>query len=306
MRQREHPDRPLKARERHQLRKRSFDAGARLYDRFRPGYPEALFDDLVRLSGLPAGGRILEIGPGTGQATLPLARRGFSILGIELGASMARVCRKNLHEYPNVEILNITFEEWTGKMGTVPSQGPVRLPGTVPCFDRPTKSLNACDSETFDLVLAATAFHWIPSKLAFTHCARALKPRGSLALLWNFLDTPDNEFYAGLRDLYRRIAPQVHLSKPPEQRIERQSRKITSSGLFGPVTILRYPWQREYDADAYIGLLKTMSDHAILEPGVRREVFRAIRKLIDAHGGSFIRPVIAVLFLAPKRGGAGT
>jgi SAM-dependent methyltransferase len=265
------PDRPLKAHERHLLRRDSFDASARLYDRFRPGYPEPLFDDLVRLSGIPAGGRILEIGPGTGQATLPLARRGFSILGLELGTSMARLCRKNLLEYPNAEILNIPFEDW-----------------------KP-------EPDGFDIAFSATAFHWIRPKMAHMHCAKALKPHGSLALVWNFLDTPDNEFYNGLRAIYRRISPQVRLSLPPDKRIERQSKKIVSSGLFGPVTIIRHPWQKEYTADSYIGLLKTMSDHAILAPEVKREVFRAIRQLIDAHGGSFTRPVVAVLFLAPKR-----
>jgi SAM-dependent methyltransferase len=271
MHQQEHSDRPLRARERHQLRKRSFDATARLYDEFRPGYPEPLFDDLVRLSGIPAGGRILEIGPGTGQATLPLARRGYSILGIEMGASMARLCRKNLRGFPNVEIRNTAFEDWE------------------------------IEPEGFDLALAATAFHWIPYKAAYPRCARALKPNGSLALLWNFVDMPDTRFYRNLQGIYRSIVPRMHLSLPPELRIERQRKKIVGSGHFGPVTILRYPWQKEHDADSYIGLLKTMSDHAILAPKVRREVFRAIRKLIDAHGGSFVRPVIAVLFLAPKR-----
>jgi SAM-dependent methyltransferase len=277
MPQQERADTPLKAAERHQLRKRSFDAAARLYDRFRPGYPEPLFEDLVRLSGIPEGGRILEIGPGTGQATLPLARRGFSITGVELGTSMARLCRKNLRDLPNVEVLNAAFEDWSA------APGPQSL---VP---------------NFDLVLSATAFHWIRARLAFTRCAKVLNPFGSLALVWNFLDTPDNAFYSDLRSLYRRVAPQVQISNPPEERIERQRKKIVSSGHFGPVTILRYPWQKEYTADSYIGLLKTMSDHAILAPQVRRDIFRAIRKLIRDNGGSFIRPVVAVLFLAPKR-----
>jgi SAM-dependent methyltransferase len=307
------------------LRKRSFDASARLYDKFRPGYPEPLFDDLVELSGIPKGGRILEIGPGTGQATLPLARRGFTILGLEMGASMARLCRKNLRDFPNVEILNVAFEDWTGDTSATPSS---------------RRSVDVSPSEAFDMVFAATAFHWVASKAAFTRCAKALKPHGSLVLCWNFADIPDKtgtargkqglsraefdasaqrdcpsfsalpgtvpalsapRFYNDLRAIYRRIAPHMHLSLPPELRIERQRKKIVSSGLFGPVTILRYPWQSEYTADRYIGLLKTMSDHAILAPQVRRDVFRAIRKLIAANGGSFIRPVVAVLFLAPKR-----
>jgi SAM-dependent methyltransferase len=273
---RERHDLPLKAAERHQLRKRSFDATARLYDKFRPGYPEPLFDDLVRISGIPAGGRILEIGPGTGQATLPLARRGFSVLGLEAGASMARLCRRNLREFPDVEILNSAFEDW-----------------------RP-------EPEAFDMVVAATAFHWVRTGLAYTRCAKVLKPHGSLALLWNFADTPDNELYNGLRTIYRRVAPRMRPSLPPQTRIDRQRKKIAGSGLFGPVTVLQYPWQTAYTADRYIGLLKTMSDHAILAPQTRRAVFRAVRGLIAASGGSFIRTMVAVLFHAPKRSGAGT
>jgi SAM-dependent methyltransferase len=268
-------DLPLKAAERHKLRKRSFDAVARLYDQTRPGYPEPLFDDVVRLSGIPKGGRILEIGPGTGQATLPLARRGFSILGLELGASMARVCRENCRKFPNVEICNVAFEDWQ------------------------------VEPEAFDMVLAATAFHWIPHRVAYPRCARALKPTRSLALIWNFADMPDTKFYHDLTAIYRRIFPGMRLSAPPELRIERQRKKIASSGLFGPVTVLRYPWQSEYTADRYIGLLRTMSDHAILAPAVRGVLFRAIRRLIDANGGTLVRPMVATLFLAPKRG-AGT
>lgn len=74
-------------------RRASFDAGARAYDRARPGHPDPLFDDLVALAGIPAHGSVLEIGSGTGKATLPLAQRGFQLVGIELGANMAAIAR---------------------------------------------------------------------------------------------------------------------------------------------------------------------------------------------------------------------
>ena len=83
----------------------TFDEVAELYDRHRPGYPEALFEDLVALSGLAPAGRILEIGAGTGQATRPLARRGFRVLCLEPGAALARVARRKLAEFPRVEVL---------------------------------------------------------------------------------------------------------------------------------------------------------------------------------------------------------
>ena len=58
----------------------TFDAVATLYDQARPGHPERLFDDLASLSGTEPGAKVLEIGCGTAQATVPLARRGYHVL----------------------------------------------------------------------------------------------------------------------------------------------------------------------------------------------------------------------------------
>jgi SAM-dependent methyltransferase len=249
----------------------SFDDNAVLYERYRPGYPEELFDDLVKLSGIPEPGRILEVGPGTGQATLPLARRGFSVLGLEMGERMCRRCRRNLRGFAGVEIRHTRFEDWP------------------------------LEPEAFDLVLAATAFHWVRPQAGFRRVAHALRPGGSVALVWNFRQVSGTPFLDDLRGVYERLAP--HLARPrrPEERIERQRKKIVGSGCFGPVTVTRYPWARDYGAEEYIGLLKTMSDHAILSPGLRRRVFRAVREVFAAHGGVFRRQVVAVLFLARKR-----
>lgn len=261
---------PKETAKRTELRKRSFNKNAALYDRARPSYPEELFDDLVRLTGAERG-RILEIGPGTGQATLPMARRGFAILGLELGKRMAELARRKLRKFPDVEIRNIAFEDW------------------------------APEPEAFDIVLAATAFHWIPGLVAWPRCAKALKPGGHLALLWNFPDLPNTPMYRELRAVYHELMPKREELRSPEERVERQKKKIVSSGRFGPVTIRCYPWQREYTTDDYIAQLRTQSDHAILAPECRSRLFRAIRAVIDRHGGRILRPVVAVLFLAPKR-----
>lgn len=287
---------PKETAKRTELRKRSFNKNAALYDRARPSYPEELFDDLVRLtsaqptahsSQLTANSdfkppavsrrpsavcsRILEIGPGTGQATLPLARRGFSILGLELGDRMARICRRKLRGFPGVEIRNVRFEDWEP------------------------------EPEAFDIVLAATAFHWIPGRVAWPRCAKVLKPGGHLALLWNFPDLPDTPVYRELRAVYHELMPQRDDPRPPQARVERQKKKIVSSGRFGPVTVRCYPWQREYTTQQYINQLRTQSDHAILAPENRARLLRAIRVVIDRHGGRIARPVVAALFLAPKR-----
>ena len=141
------------SREHRERRRATFDQDAGLYDRARPGYPPALFDDLAELTGVGAGSRVLEIGPGTGQATLPLAERGCQIMAVELGPDLAAVARRKLARFPGVEIVTAAFEDWP-------------LPA-VP----------------FDLVLAATAFHWIDPAARVVKAADALRPGGWLATI---------------------------------------------------------------------------------------------------------------------------
>jgi 16S rRNA A1518/A1519 N6-dimethyltransferase RsmA/KsgA/DIM1 with predicted DNA glycosylase/AP lyase activity len=71
-----------------------FDEVADLYDRVRPGYPDALIDDAITLAGLGPSAGVLEIGSGMGKATEAFVRRSFSVVGVEPGASLARVARQ--------------------------------------------------------------------------------------------------------------------------------------------------------------------------------------------------------------------
>src|ERR1700740_2288422 len=91
------------------LRRRSlragFDRAAEDYQRTRPGCPAGLLDDLTALAGLQAGSRLLEIGCGTGQATVPLAERGLAVTAVELGASLAAAARHQLTGFPSVRVV---------------------------------------------------------------------------------------------------------------------------------------------------------------------------------------------------------
>ena len=95
----------------HELRG-GFDDDAEVYQRTRPVCPPELFDDLMRLAHLSPGDRVLEIAPGTGQATVPLAERGLAITAVELGASLAAVARRRLAAFPGVEVVTSAFEDW--------------------------------------------------------------------------------------------------------------------------------------------------------------------------------------------------
>src|SRR5580693_9188175 len=110
----------------------TFDSVPELYQKARPNYPDELFDDLIQSTELPSGARLLEIGPGTGQATISLAKRGYDITAIELNEGMAKVARRELSDYKNVQVITGSFEETEFPAGS------------------------------FDLIYAASAFHWVP------------------------------------------------------------------------------------------------------------------------------------------------
>ena len=132
----------------------SFDEVAELYDQARPGYPKQLVDDLVKLSGLYKGHRVLEIGSGTGQLTVPLAEHGAILVAVELGANLAYIVRRKLGRFKQAEVVVADFEEWT--------------PPAV----------------SFDLVVAATAFHWLDPTTRVRKCANAWRPSARLTNGW--------------------------------------------------------------------------------------------------------------------------
>jgi SAM-dependent methyltransferase len=256
----------------------TFDEAAALYDEVRPGYPEDLFDDIVSLSGIPAGGRILEIGCGTGQATVPFARRGYHILCIELGENMAAVARRNLKGYPQAEVRTGAFEESSLQEGA------------------------------FDLAISATAFHWLDPAVAYPKVARALREGGSLALLWNvhvYSDASEGFFEAAQR-IYAREAREIWDHKyegpPRHDEVPDRTGEIEGSGVFETVTRRNYRWDETYDAEGYIRVLNTYSGYRSLDDASRQRLFRSISDLIEEeYDGRIVKGYLTTLYVARRR-----
>ncbi len=217
-----------------QERRATFDKVAELYDRARPRYPAALFEDLADLAGIGPGSRVLEIGPGTGQATLPLAERGCRVVAVELGPDLAALTRRNLARFPAVEVVTAAFEDWP-------------LP-----------------PEPFDLVLAATAFHWIDPAVRVVKAADALRPGGALATVaTHHVTGGDESFFVEVQDCYVRWDPETPPGGSPLRAaadIPSSSEELDRSGRFGPATFRRYEWERHYTTAGYLRLPRGPAD----------------------------------------------
>jgi SAM-dependent methyltransferase len=242
----------------------------------------------VALAALPPRGRVLEIGCGPGQATEPLARRGYRMLCLELGSELAALARERCRDYPQVEIRCVGFEDWSRK-----------------------------PDESFDLVMAASAFHWIDPVVGYAKAAAALKGSGALCLFWNYHDPRDESVHRAIQKVYERVAPEMSRGRKSgsetatsyftearqevDQRRRERGAAIERSGWFGPVTIREYPWSADYTAETYTQLLGTFSDHIVLADDVRRRLLAEVAETIDRHGGTVTRHHRTTLYVARKK-----
>jgi len=241
---------------------RSFDAAAELYERARPAYPCGLFDDLVQLARLQSGDRLLEIGCATGKATRPLLERGFSVVCLEPGARLAARASSNLAGFP-VEIHVTPFETWRGPL------------------------------ERFDLVYAATAWHWLDPAIRYPKAHQLLRPGGHLAF-WSALHafpTGFDPFFGDIQVVYDEIGESHEGEWPPAppDKIPDRAGEIEASGLFEDVNVRRYVWENKYTAQEYIDLLNTFSGHISMDAEKRDYLYRQINDRIDARADRRVR-----------------
>lgn len=232
----------------------TFGQDAELYDQCRPSYPPQLFSDLTTLAGLGPRARVLEIGCGTGQATLPLAQLGCTVVGIDLSPDMAAIARRNLAQFPNVTVVAAAFEDWQ------PSDG------------------------AFDAVLSATAFHWLDPDLRMIKAAELLRPGGALGIVsTHHIAGGTDAFFADAQRCYERFDPKT----PPGMRLTtedetpEEATEFDRTERFGPVEFRRYPWQQTYTAPDYLNLLMTYSGHRAMESQARNDLFACITHQID-------------------------
>jgi SAM-dependent methyltransferase len=247
----------------------TFGTVADLYDRARPTYPGAVYDDLAEAGGIQPGGRILELGPGTGKATIELARRGYEVVAVELSPDLAAVARRNLEAYPRAEVVTADFETWEGRPGS------------------------------FDAVVAFTSFHWLDPDVRFARAAGLLRERGALGVIQTNHVLPGeggDSFWEEIQDVYDEVVPHPDNRPPPlPEEIRGPTAEVVASGLFDDVVERRHLWTQAYGPE-YVEVLGTYSSNIALPAEQREELFRRIAERIEARpGGRVTKHYLATL-----------
>jgi SAM-dependent methyltransferase len=253
-----------------------FDEVADLYNEARPGYPDVLIDDIIDLSGIPSGGRILEIGTGPGNATLPFARRGYSILGIEIGENLAALATKNCSKYPGVNILNTAFEDWV------------------------------VEENAFDLAISAQALHWIPPHIAYPKIAKTLKGTGSVAFFWRVTVDPQTEWSKSIDASFQEMAPEIKSPYKGNSTLDWTVNVITNNfksiGGFEQVQYKTYKCNEKLTSDLFIKRLQTSPSYHLLDTEMRCNLENSLCSIIESQGGVVIEPQLLIVFYAKAKG----
>jgi SAM-dependent methyltransferase len=256
----------------------TFDEDAAAYDASRPVPPVEVFDDLVELACLRPGDRVLEIGPGTGQATRPLLQRRLRVKSVEIGANLAALARRRLAEFGDqVDIDHADFESWES------------------------------GGRRFDAVFSCNAFHWIDPDLRFAKAASLLETGGHLAVMstpW-VVPTDADRFWWDVQDDYEAVGgSRVDPATAHPDRVEDPAPFVVRSGLYETPVTRRRLFTVDFNVDTYAANLATQSGIKAFEPDARAQLVTRIRRRVEKHGGTITAHLLSILTVARVRSDA--
>jgi SAM-dependent methyltransferase len=236
------------------VRARAFDAWADDYERYRPGYPPALFDLIAERLALPSDARVVDLGAGTGRVARSTAARGWRTTAVDPGVPMLAVLRdRAAAEGLAIDVVRAIAER-TG------------LPAA-----------------SFDAALAGEAYHWFDTPMALAEMGRIVRPGGGIAFFWNVGDaerSPLVDAEGRLVAAYGIDGSEVRKPGPrPETR-----QAIVDSGEFDEPEFVEVPHVVPMSGADYVGLAYTKSHLRTAPADVQKRYGVAFRAMLEEHG----------------------
>jgi len=266
-------------------RRTHFDEIVVNYDNIRPEYPGKLFADIFSYIGENTDIKALEIGAGTGKATAHFLEAGYDVTAVELGENMAEFLQVRFEGHKNFNVIVSAFED-------------VGL-----------------EDNSYDLIYAASAFHWVNAEIGCPKVANLLKSGGVFALFrYNFLATHNEALDSDIHAVYTKHYFSYYTSKSTATRIRRThdefeepSKIFSNYGFedlrdygFHDVSLNFYDVTWTLDADGYIKLLDTFADHRGLPEENRIALYAGIKEAISKHGGYIKEDDVFQLYMGRK------
>jgi SAM-dependent methyltransferase len=251
-----------------------FNAVPEIYDRIRPLYPSALYDELFAL--LPPEPRIVEVGPGTGQATADLLKRGAVVTAIEIGYDLASFLVRKLGAYDRLKVIRSSFEN-----------APLSF-------------------STYDAVVSATAYHWVQPPARLEKPAAILRLHGRLAIIdTNQVSSPvDRGYFERVQPIYEKHGQGGGYRQPPtaDDVVPNIYNELLTSSDYDDVRLFRYPWDQRYSSREYADLLISYSDLQSMPEEQREVLIHELCAVIDQeYEGHITRPLVITLTVARVR-----
>lgn len=235
----------------------TFDTKAELYEKMRPGYSDKLYREIFRFCPLNQASSALEIGIGAGQATEPVLKSGCKVTSVERGAHFTDICNKKFSSYPHFTCINSRFED----------------------FD--------AQENSFDLIYAASSFHWIDEEFGYRKVHSLLKKGGAFARFANhpYKDKENEAMEDAIQKVYARYMPDSKMSDEYTMEAAVNRAKIAEKYGFCDIEAHIFRRVRTFTAEEYTDLLGTYSDHIAIEENTRMKFFSEIRDVINSYGG---------------------
>lgn len=236
---------------------KTFEEAAADYEKSRPLYAKTLFEHIFRYKPIDSASKVLEIGIGTGKATLPFLETGCDLSAIEPGEQLAFYAARNYAAYDHFSLHRQTFQEF------------------------------ACPPESFDLIYSATAFHWIPQEYGYRRVYELLKKGGAFARFAYHAgaDKERHALTAEIRSLYQAYMDESGGAREYGEEDASALAQLAETYGFVDTTYRLFGMTKGFTADAYMELLRTYSDHRKLEQTKRELLFNGIHRAIQKHGG---------------------
>lgn len=244
-----------------------FDTIPDQFDKYRPRYSAKLFADLIEYAEVGPGKTVLELGPGTGQATDPVLNSGCEYHAIELGEHLFEMMKRKYGGYPNFHIINDDFI--THDFG----------------------------SQKFNMIYSAATIQWIPEEIAYPKTYALLKPGGILAMMLTRGDykTPNENLFNKIQQVYS-------LYFKPETEYTHGGFQYTNATNYGYEGFEKreYYGKREFTADEYVAFSGTHCDHIVISEPYRSQFYNGLREAVLEAGDKIVFHDTFVLYLVKK------